>query len=192
MVQNLRLPPFWPKNLRVWLMQVEAQFRLRHITYQEAKYPHTVSDLLAYVGEDNADALADPEPISPFGQLKAAILKRRFYSECSRLQQLLNTKVIGDRRPADLRHQMRQLLRDQRQDRNSYPPCEFFLKRHRRNMVLVLAAADDIPQDKFAEHADRVAQYSRPPSVATVTEQSTTLQSSAPSSFEERIEDLSS
>lgn len=65
-VQNIRLPPFWPNNPRVWLMQFEAQFRLRHITKQETKFLHTVSVLPSDVAEEMAGVLAAPDPISPF------------------------------------------------------------------------------------------------------------------------------
>ncbi|KAG0428216.1 hypothetical protein HPB47_024784, partial [Ixodes persulcatus] len=119
-VQNFRLPPFWPKNPTVWLMQVEAQFRLRHITSQETRYLHTVSSLPADVAEELADILAAPDPVNPFDQLKAAILDRKTESERSRLQQLLNTEELGDRRPSQLLHRMRQLLGAQNPDLNNH------------------------------------------------------------------------
>ncbi|CAN7944983.1 unnamed protein product, partial [Ixodes pacificus] len=191
-IQNIRLPPFWSKNPRVWLMQVEAQFRLRHITSQETRYLHTVSSLPADVAEELADILSTPGPVNPFDHLKAAILDRKSESERSRLQQLLTTEELGDRRPSQLLHRMRQLLGDQNQDLNNHLLRELFLQRLPQNMVLVLAAAEDISLDKLAELADRVADYSRSPSISTVTPQSpTTTEDSRFSRIEDRIDALS-
>lgn len=81
-------------------MQVEALFRLRHITSQETQYLHTASVLPADVAEERADVLAAPEAISPFDQLEAAILECKSESECSRLQQPLNTEELGDKCPS--------------------------------------------------------------------------------------------
>lgn len=66
LVQNVHLPPFYPKNPWMWLIQVEAQFRNRHITSQETKHLHTVSILPADVAQEMADILAVPDPVSPF------------------------------------------------------------------------------------------------------------------------------
>lgn len=75
-------------------MQVEAQFRLRHITSQETMYLPTAPALPADVTEEMDDVLAAPDPISPFEQLKAAIFERKSESERSRLQQLRTNSCI--------------------------------------------------------------------------------------------------
>ncbi|CAN7986512.1 unnamed protein product [Ixodes hexagonus] len=125
-------------------MQVEAQFRLRHITSQETRCLHTVSSLPADVAEELADVLATPDPVSPFDQLKSAILDRKTDLERSRLQQLFNTEELGDRRPSQLLHQMRQLLGTQNQDPNNHLLRELFLQRLPSTMFLVLTAAEDM------------------------------------------------
>ncbi|CAN7979481.1 unnamed protein product [Ixodes pacificus] len=192
-VQNFRLPPFWPKNPTVWLMQVEAQFRLRHITSQETRYLHTVSSLPADVAEELADILATPDPVNPFDQLKAAILDRKTESERSRLQQLLNTEELGDRRPSQLLHRMRQLLGAQNPDPNNHLLRELFLQRLPSTMVPVLAAAEGMSLDTLAELADRVADYSRAPGISAVANgtPATTSEDSRLSRLEDRIEALS-
>ncbi|CAN7937515.1 unnamed protein product, partial [Ixodes hexagonus] len=159
-------PPFWPKNPTVWLMQVEAQFRLRHITSQKTRYLHIVSSLPANVADELADILATPDPVSPFDQLKAAILDRKTEFEHSRLQQLITTEELGDRRPSQLLLRMRQLLGAQNQDPNNHLLRELFLQRLPSTMLPVLAAAEDMSLDKLAELADRVTDYSRSPGVS--------------------------
>lgn len=54
--------------------------------------------------------LAAPPPPNAYDHLKATILARTTESESSRLRQLLNAQELGDRRPTQLLHRMRQLL----------------------------------------------------------------------------------
>lgn len=58
-------------------MQVEAQFRVRHITSQETEYLHAVSSMPADVAEKLADPLTTLHLVNPFDHLKAAILERK-------------------------------------------------------------------------------------------------------------------
>ncbi|KAM7282952.1 uncharacterized protein ISCGN_000149 [Ixodes scapularis] len=124
---------------------------------------------------------------------KAAILDRKTESERSRLQQLLNTEELGDRRPSQLLHRMRQLLGTQNQDPNNHLLRELFLQRLPSTMVPVLAAAEDMSLDKLAELADRVADYSRAPGISAVANRTpaTTSEDSRLSRLEDRIEALS-
>ncbi|KAG0413576.1 hypothetical protein HPB47_009268 [Ixodes persulcatus] len=185
-VQNFRLQPFWPKN-------PTAQFRLRHIASQETRYLHTVSSLPADVAEELVDILATPDPVSPFDQLKTTILDRKTEIERSKLQFHVNTEELGDRRPSLLLHRIGQLLGAQHRDPNNHLLRELFLQRLSSIMVPVLAVAEDMSLDKLPEHADRVADYSRPPGISAVANRSpaTKSEDSGLSPLEEHIEALS-
>ncbi|KAH6927347.1 hypothetical protein HPB50_001998 [Hyalomma asiaticum] len=80
-------------------------------------------------------------------------------SQRSRLQQLLN--ALGDRRPSQLLHRIRQLLGDSMQESESPLLRELFPQLLPQNLLPVLAAAGNMPLKKLAEVADRMAEYSR-------------------------------
>ncbi|XP_065288144.1 uncharacterized protein [Dermacentor albipictus] len=183
---QLRLPPFWPKNPAVWFTQVEALFDLRRITSQRVMYLHVISALSSEVADEFDDVMRAPHPAAPYDHFKAIVLTRKTVSERGRLQQLLNAEELGDRRPSQLLHRMRQLLGDRTQDSESPLLRELFLQRLPQTLVVVLAAADDMPLDKLAELADRVNDYSGASSAVS----STTVFEARQSRLEEKIDRL--
>ncbi|KAG0419489.1 hypothetical protein HPB47_004068 [Ixodes persulcatus] len=104
-----------------------------------------------------------------YDQLKAAILLRKSESTTSRLQRLLTTEELGDQRPSQLLHRMRQLLGEQASDVNNSILRELLLQRLPQGIRMVLAPANDTSLDRLAEMADRVAEYAVP-MVAEFTE----------------------
>lgn len=164
---NLLLPPFWPKNPRVWFTQVEAQFHLRRITTQLSRFYHVVASLPPNVADEIDDVLTEPPREDAYDHLKSILLERTTASERSRIQQLLTAQELGDRRPSQLLHQMRQLLGPQATDSQDRILRELFLQKLPQGMRMVLAAADDMPLDRLATLADRTAEYSAP-SIAAV------------------------
>lgn len=159
---QLRLPAFWAKNPRAWFSQVEAQFHLRRITTQESRYYHVVSALPPEVADELDDVLALPPPENAYDHIKEIILARKTASEASRIQQLLTTEELGDRRPSQLLHRMRQLLGERAPDQSLPILRELFLQRLPQGIRMTLAPATDLPLDRLAEMADRVAEYAAP------------------------------
>ncbi|KAG0436859.1 hypothetical protein HPB47_017724, partial [Ixodes persulcatus] len=127
------------------------------------------------------DILAAAPTSNQYDNLKAAILARKTASERSRLQHLLNMEELGDQRPSQLLRRMRQLLGDATSDADTSLLRELFLQRLPNNMVVVLAAAEDMPLERLADLADRVAEYSTPPVVAATSFQSRTSDPAAAS-----------
>lgn len=190
---HFKLPPFWTKNPRVWFAQVEAQFQVHRITSSLTKYFHIVSSLPPEVADELDDVLAAQPTTEPYENLKATILARKTTSERARLQQLLTIEELGDRRPSQMLHRMRQLLGDQAADSNSPLLRELFLQRLPQNMVAVLAATDIMNLDKLAETADHIADYSDPSGVAAVSTPSTPSSSSHEAlhaRLEERLDEI--
>ncbi|KAG0434319.1 hypothetical protein HPB47_019193, partial [Ixodes persulcatus] len=104
-----------------------------------------------------------------YDQLKSAILQRKSESTASRLQRLLTTVELGDQLPSQLLHRMHQLLGEQAFDVSNSILRELFLQRLPQGVRMVLAPANDMSLDRFAEMADRVVEYALP-TVAALTE----------------------
>ncbi|XP_064469558.1 uncharacterized protein LOC135384277 [Ornithodoros turicata] len=158
---EIKLPPFWTKNPRAWFSQVEARFALRHISSQLTKYLNVVSALPMEIAEQVDYLLASPPPDNPYDRLKEAILSRTECIEQSRLRQLLSEEELGDRRPTQLRHRMKQLLGDSADAQPSILR-ELFLQRLPQQVRLVLAGPDEVSLDNLAQLADRIIDYSAP------------------------------
>ena len=41
----VKLPPFWPDNIKTWLIQSESQFRLKGVTVSQTKFDHVVQSM---------------------------------------------------------------------------------------------------------------------------------------------------
>ncbi|KAM7310669.1 hypothetical protein ISCGN_007577 [Ixodes scapularis] len=95
-------------------------------------------------------------------------------STTSRLQRLLTTEELGDQRPSQLLHRMRQLLGEQASDVNNSILRKLFLQRLPQGVRMVLAPANDMSLNSLAEMADRVAEYAAPTLAALTEPQSST------------------
>lgn len=176
---QIRLPAFWSKNPRAWFCQVEAQFHLRRITTQLSRYYHVLSSLPPELADQIDDVLAAPPPPDAYDHLKATILARTTESESTRLRQLLHSEELGDRRPTQLLHRMRQLFGAGSPDAHNSILRELFLQRLPANIRMILASAADMSMDKLAELADRIAEHAVPSVssvISTVPPQISTLE----------------
>ncbi|XP_064486038.1 uncharacterized protein LOC135398579 [Ornithodoros turicata] len=158
----VKLPPYFDRNPAVWFLQAEAQFNLAGITAQQTKFYHVISALTPSAANEVYDILASPSPSTPYDQLKKALLQRTTLSSRSRLQQLLSTEELGDRRPSQLLQRMRQLLGDQSASVDDDLLRELFLQRLPQNVQMVLATAADMTLDQLATLADAVMEVANP------------------------------
>ncbi|XP_037529265.1 uncharacterized protein LOC119406604 [Rhipicephalus sanguineus] len=114
--------------------------------------------------------MGTPHEATPYDHIKTTVLQRNSVSVRRRLQQLLNEEDLGDQRPSEPLCRMHQLLTDSRLGANSPLRQELFFQRLPQNVVLALATApDNLPLDKLAEQADRVAGYAAGGTVATAS-----------------------
>lgn len=186
---EVRLPTFWPKNPLVWFTQVEARFHLRRITSQMARYYHVVASLPPEVADQLDDVLALPPREDAYDHLKTVLLARTRTSESSRIQQLLTAEELGDRRPTQLLHRMKQLLGPQASEAQGSILRELFLQKLPQGMRMILATADGMPLDRLAVLADRTAEHSSQTVSAVATPQPTTWETIA-LNIETKLEQL--
>ncbi|XP_037515832.1 uncharacterized protein LOC119393080 [Rhipicephalus sanguineus] len=156
---SLRLPQYWERNPTVWFLQVESQFHISRVTSQLQKFHDVVSALPPAAAEEVSDipvSFRTNLPAAPYDELKAALLDRTAASERTRIQQLLSTAELGDRRPTQLLRQMMQLLGSRAHAMDSAVLRELFLQRLPSNVQMVLATASTIDLPSLAALADKV------------------------------------
>ena len=160
---SIKLPPFWPSDPEIWLVQVEAQFSTRGITSQKTKFEYLVSSLSPEVATEVRDLLLRPPAENPYDRLKAELVKRTAASEQRRLQQLISGEELGDRKPTQLLRRMEQLLGDTAAEANQGFLRELFLQRLPSNVRMVLASGGStLTLKALADMADKVIEVSSP------------------------------
>ena len=111
---SLKLPPYWPNDPVIWFAQVEAQFFTCGITAELTKYSYVIASLQPSIAQEVRDLLINPPQDQPYAKLKDELIKRTSESEQKRLQKLLTTEELGDKKPSQLLRKMEQLLGDRK------------------------------------------------------------------------------
>ena len=89
---NLKLPPFWSSDPKVWFEQVKAQFRIRGITSQRTKFDYIVASLSQEFATEVRDLIIRPLTDFPYDTLREQLIKRTTASEQRKLQQLFSAE----------------------------------------------------------------------------------------------------
>lgn len=106
---NVKIPPFWKANPRIWFCQIEAQFSNSRITNDRTKYNTVVAALEGSILSQISDIILNPPANLMYDTLKVKLLERFEESEQSRLHTLLTSLSLDDKKPTHLLRQMREL-----------------------------------------------------------------------------------
>ena len=174
---QIKLPPFWPKDPALWFAQIEAQFTTRGITVSKTKFDYVVSSLSPEFATEVRDLLLQPPAEQPYETLKRELTNRTSLSEQRRLQQLLTSEELGDRKPSQVLRRIQQLLGDKATTMDATFMRELFLQRLPPNVRMVLTpSAGDLNLDQLAQLADRIMEASPTPAIAATHTTPTTNQ----------------
>ena len=166
---QIKLPPFWPKDPELWFAQIEAQFTTRGITVSRTKFDHVIASLAPEFATEVRDLLLHPPEDTPYEILKRELTRRTSASEQRRLQQLLTTEEIGDRKPSQLLRRIQQLLGDKAATMDATLMRELFLQRLPSNVRMVLTpSAGELNLEQLAQLADRIMEASPPTCIAAI------------------------
>jgi hypothetical protein len=131
---------------------VEAQFSTRGITSQKKKFDHVIASLTPEYASEVRDIILHPPEARPYDRLREQLVPRTGTSTRRRLQQLLTSEELGDRKPSQLLRKMQQLATEP-----MMPSCvSYFSSAYRQTCA------------ELAQLADRIVEAA-PPSIAGVT-----------------------
>ena len=135
---QIKLPPFWPKDPALLCAQIEAQFTTHGITASRTKFEYVVSSLSPKYATEVRNLPLTPPAEHPYEQLKKELTNRTLLSEQCRLQQLLTSEELGDRKPFQLLQHIQQLLGDKANTMDATFLQGLFLQRLPSNVRMVL------------------------------------------------------
>ena len=111
----------------MWFAIIECNFKAAYITANLTRITHAMALLLPDVLFKVSDVIINAAAsITPYDDLKAAVLSRQQSTVTARLQELLSKEELGDEKPSDLLRRMKKLLGDK------YSAFDTDLFRHQR------------------------------------------------------------
>ena len=129
-------------------------------------FDYIIASLSPEVATEVRDLILQPPPEEPYNRLKEQLIKRTGVSEQRRLQQLLSSEELGDRKPTQLLRRMQQLLGDRSGINDGSFFRELFLQRLPTNVRMVLASTNNsVPLDELAQLADKIVEVAAPHTV---------------------------
>ena len=109
--ENVKMPKFLPDQPAVFFVMTEAQFVLRNITSDEAKYYHVVSALPPEVVSRIVDLVTAPPTTNKYDAIKQRLTRSYAKTPAERATKLLEIADLGGRSPLALLDEMRNLSR---------------------------------------------------------------------------------
>ena len=158
---TLKLPPFWPADPELWIIQVEAQFRTRNITQDSTKFDYIVASLAPDTAGEIRDVLLHPPENGKYDAIKQALLKQNVLSDQKRLQELLSKEDLGDRKPTQILRRMNQLVGETVFDPKILKAL--FIQKLPSAVQGILMSSDDKTElSVLAEMADKIMEVTTP------------------------------
>ena len=105
------LPGFWPSNVKLWFVSVEAIFNTYFVISERERYNHLLASLKQDEISRVGHVILSDVGCTPYTKLKVALIEHYEMNEVAQLNKLLNeTTLSGNERPSDLLHRMKNLI----------------------------------------------------------------------------------
>lgn len=177
-----RIPGFWRDQPRLWFTQFESIVAPQKSS-EENKYHLVVSKLAKEEVLQISDLLSSPPESNKFAALKDRLISIYEESEQKRFQKLLSEMELGDEKPSQLLHRIKDLGRGKLNDDTIRL---MWLRQLPASVTTVLAVTDELTIEKLSQVADRVyestssrsssRQQSEVCAVSSITEQLASMQ----------------
>nr|XP_049699165.1 uncharacterized protein LOC126055180 [Helicoverpa armigera] len=164
-----RIPELWINQPRVWFIRVEATLAPQKLG-DEARFDLVVSKLPMDIITRLSDFLAKPPETGKFMALKAKLLALLEDSKSRQIEKLIGEMELGDQKPSQLLHRMRDLARDKIPDDTLRVLWQGHLP---ATIRAVLVVSETKGLDNLAVIADNVAEATRSNHVSEVAQMPT-------------------
>lgn len=167
---SLHLAAFYTDMPELWFQQAEAQFRLKGVVADDAKFDHLVATLPQDVARQVIRVLRAPPHTGKYLALKTELLSVFGASRAARADALLSLSGLGDRKPSQLASEMLALLGD---EPHHILVTRLFVRQLPADIRLQLAEDTTGDLRRLAARADQLWQEKQPtvsavPSVSAV------------------------
>lgn len=189
-ISGPKLPPFWTSSPITWFIQAEAQFALCRVISDMKKYYYVLASLPQEVIESILDYVQNPPDSAVYRGLKALLIERHSLSENNRIERILSSEELGDRKPSDFYRSLIQLAGTS-ETFNTDLIKKLWLRRlpHVVNVALIPHEDSDIKEmSAMADKIWEASRLSQPYQVSSIGPSAST--SSSISELKHEIEEL--
>lgn len=162
---RVRVPPFWKQDPDLWFIQLEAQFTTSNIVTDLTKYNTVVGNVESGILSRVSDILRNPPANNKYDTIKNRLINVFQTSDTKKLKTLLQDLTLGDSKPSDLLHKMRDLSCGIVGDELLQT---IWLQRLPTNIQSVLACSED-NLDTLSTMADKIFETSENPSIQGIS-----------------------
>lgn len=158
---SIKPPQFWRVDLKLWQIQLEAQFQIANVVQDTTKYNYVISTITTDIPQiitQVADFVVNPPVRNKYEEIKARLIDIYSDSNEKKLRKLLNEVSLGDKKPLQLLVEMSRLGGTA----ISQEVMKTLWMQHLpTNIQSVLTASSD-SLDSFARMADRISEIEQP------------------------------
>lgn len=164
-----KIPDFWVDQPRVWFIRTEAILAPQKMG-EDTKFNIIVSKLTKEAIQQVTDLLMNPPERNKYETLKTRLLQIYEESENRQIQKLIGEMELGEQKPSQLLHRMRDLARGKIPDETLRILWQGHLPQAAR---AVLAVTETMELENLSAVADKIVETTRPAQVTEVAQVST-------------------